>query len=955
MPSINPGSRVDRYQVVSLLGAGGMGEVYLAQDTRLGRKVALKFLPPHFTRDRERLRRFAQEAQAASALNHPNIITIYEVGKSEDIHFIATEFIEGATVRKRIAGALISTEEALEIACQICSALVAAHSAGIVHRDIKPENIMIRPDGYVKILDFGLAKLTERAEATSQLDADGAVAIPDIVTDEERVQDLTSGTVADHYETSPLATVADTAPGIVMGTAQYMSPEHARGLKVDPRTDIFTLGIVLYEMIAGRHPFYGATRRDVVAAVINSDPPPLSRYRPDVPDVLEWIVTKSLAKDREERYQSAKEMLNDLRRLQQKMRIEREVSRAQAYAPKAFGMPTILGLQQLESGQTLVPPDSGQGLTSRVSGRFKVFLTQGSQFNRVMKIVSALMLILLILVYQVWLRQPQKPSFVLMKPTRFTTTGNSIRATISSDGKYVVYAQDDLGKQSLWVRQVATTSNVEIVRAGDAFYRGLTFSPDGAFVFYVVQEGSNPIQALYQVPVLGGQPRRLVVNIDSPVAISPDGKQIAFVRRDRGKSEDVLVVAGIDGTGERVLTSRKGTDSFSLSGLAWSVDGKSPACPVVRITTGRNMNIVEFRASDGREKVWPDARWSNIGRIAWLADGGMVVTATELGSTQGQLWYLPSAFGEPLRITNDLNDYKDMSLTEDSTALVAVQSEAHVNIWLTPRADVSAARQVTSGVGQYNGVRGLSWTADERLVYVSRMSGSQDIWIMKADGTGQKHLTPEIRADVYPVAARDGRIVFVSTRSGASNIYRIDSDGGNLMQLTNGASDEFPDISPDGKWVVYTATGSSNFTLWRVPLEGGTPSQLTDRLSQWPAISPDGKWIACWYRSEPDIAWQPAILPFDGGPAVRILDVPATAAPSIPMRWMPDGSGLCYVDTENGVSNIWNQPLDGSPPQRLTSFLSDQIFWFSWSANGDQLAVSRGRITSDVVLYRDGR
>ncbi|MEP7271567.1 MAG: DPP IV N-terminal domain-containing protein, partial [Acidobacteriota bacterium] len=758
--------------------------------------------------------------------------------------------------------------------------------------------------------------------------------------------------------TSPLTTVADTAPGIVMGTAQYMSPEHARGLKVDPRTDIFTLGIVLYEMIAGRHPFHGATRRDVVTALINSDPAPLSHYRSDAPDVLEWIVTKSLAKDREERYQSAKEMLSDLRRLQQRMRIEREVSRAQAYAPKApnsYDVPSILGLQQAEPGNTMLPSESGSGATSRLSGRFKVFLTQGSQFNRVMMTVSAVLLLALVVAYLAWLRRPEPTAFSSMKPTRFTSTGNSIRATISPDGKYVVYAQADSGKQSLWVRQVATTSNVEIVRAGDVFYRGLTFSPDGAFVFYVVQEGSNPIQTLYQVPALGGQPRRVVVNIDSPAAISPDGAQLAFVRRYRGKGEDALLVARMDGSGERVVASRKGTDFFSLGGVAWSIDGKSLASPAGSNTSGRSMNVVEFRLSDGREKVWPDHRWSNIGRLAWLDNGGMVVSATEPGSTHGQLWYLPSAVTEPVRISNDLNDYRDMSMTEDSKSLVAVQYEAHVNVWIAPIADVSAARQVTSGVGQYNGVRGLSWTADQRLVYVSRMSGSQDIWVMKADGTGQKQLTtPETRADIYPVPAPDGRIVFVSTRSGASHIYRIDADGGNMTELTNGASDEFPDISPDGKWVVYTSTGSSNFTLWRVPYGGGTPAQLTDRLSQWPSISPDGKWIACWYRSDPNVAWQPAILPFDGGAPVKVLDVPATAAPSIPMRWMPDGSGLCYVDTQNGVSNIWNQPLDGSPPRRVTNFLSDQIFWFSWSPKGNQLAVSRGRITSDVVLFRDG-
>lgn len=962
MPSISPGARVDRYQIVSLLGVGGMGEVYLAQDTRLGRKVALKFLPPNFTRDPERLRRFAQEAQAASALNHPNIITIYEVGHADQVHFIATEFIEGVTLRKRMAGTQLPAEESLEIAVQICSALVAAHSAGIVHRDIKPENVMIRPDGYVKILDFGLAKLTERTETTTHLDPGSPGSASEIITDEERVQDLIEETASDHYETSPLATVADTAPGIVMGTAQYMSPEHARGLKVDPRTDIFTLGVVLYEMLAGRHPFAGGTRREVVTAVINSEPPPLAHFRNDLPDVLEWIILKALAKDREERYQTAKELLNDLRRLQQRLRIERELSRAHAFAPQRFGgIPSILGLQQpelAEPGQNLLVAETPSSGSGKVSGRFKVFLTQGSRFNQIMKVVSVLLLLGLVIAYQFWLRQPTKPPFSDMKPARFTTSGRSIRAAISPDGKYVVYAQADDGKQSLWVRQVAATTNVEIVHAAEVIYRGLTFSPDGAFVYYVVQEGSNPIQALYQVPALGGQPRKLVVDIDSPVAVSPDGTQLAFVRRFRGKGEDALLVTRVDGTEERVIARRKETDFLSLGGVAWSADGTRVACPTGSNASGRVMTLVDFRLSDGRERPWPQRHWANIGRIGWLKSGGMVVSASDPGSTFRQLWYLPSPTGEPTRISNDLNDYLDMNLTEDSKSLAAVQSEAHVNVWLTPSGDVNGAQEVTSGVGQYNGVRGLAWTRDERLVYVSRLSGSQDIWIMQADGSSPRQLTtPETRADIYPAVSPDGKsIVFVSTRNGSSNIYRIDAEGGSMVQLTSGTSDEFPDVSPDGKWVVYTATGTSNFTLWRVPIEGGTPpTRLTDRLSQWPVISPDGKWIACWYRNQPTDAWQPAIIPFDGGAPVKVFSLPTTAASSIPMRWMPDGRGLCYVDTQNGVSNIWNQPLDGSPPRRLTNFLSQQIFWFSWEPGHDRLAVSRGSITSDVVLFNEVR
>lgn len=283
------GSTLGHYQILSRLGGGGMGEIYLAEDVRLGRKVALKALPAHFTKDRERVRRFQQEARAASALNHPNIITIYEIGQIGALHFIAIEFVDGETLRQRIARAELKISEALEVATGVTAALLAAHDAGIVHRDIKPENVMLRGDGGVKVLDFGLAKLTESKE---------------IIFD--------------------ASTLFQTAQGMVMGTAPYMSPEQARGLAVDPRTDIWSLGAVLYEMLSGRQPFEGPTHMDVMAAILDREPVPLVRHRGDVPTELEWIVKKALRKDRDERYQTAKELLADLRNLNQRLEFETE-------------------------------------------------------------------------------------------------------------------------------------------------------------------------------------------------------------------------------------------------------------------------------------------------------------------------------------------------------------------------------------------------------------------------------------------------------------------------------------------------------------------------------------------------------------------------------------------------------------------------------------------------------
>jgi serine/threonine protein kinase len=292
--------KVSHYRILEKLGAGGMGEVYLAEDLKLGRKVAIKILSQEFTTNRDRLHRFEQEASAASNLNHPNILTIHEVGDDDGHHYIATEFIDGVTLRRKIAASQLDTSEILDIAVQVASALEEAHTAGIVHRDIKPDNIMVRRNGYVKVLDFGLAKLTETIDRSP---SDGEASTRVLV---------------------------HTDAGVVMGTSHYMSPEQARGKPVDARSDIWSLGVVIYEMVAGRTPFEGETSTDVIVAITQKEPPPLARFAPNVPAELEWIVMKALRKDRDERYQTVKELITDLRRLKQRLEFESELERSAA-------------------------------------------------------------------------------------------------------------------------------------------------------------------------------------------------------------------------------------------------------------------------------------------------------------------------------------------------------------------------------------------------------------------------------------------------------------------------------------------------------------------------------------------------------------------------------------------------------------------------------------------------
>src|SRR5436190_15120234 len=292
------GQALGHYTIHEQLGAGGMGEVYLAEDTRLGRKVALKLLPTFLKTEDDRLRRFQQEARAASALNHPNILTIYEIGQVDARHFIATELIEGETLRQRMVKSQISIEGALDVATQVASALAVAHHAGIAHRDIKPENIMLREDGIVKVLDFGLAKLVERKTSESEA-----------------------------------TTMLQTRQGVLMGTPHYMSPEQTRGLNVDGRTDIWSLGVLLYEMIGGRVPFAGETSSDVIVSILEREPPPLARFMPETPEVLQWIITKALRKQIDQRYQTAKELLADLQNLKHQLEFENEVKQWEGSEP----------------------------------------------------------------------------------------------------------------------------------------------------------------------------------------------------------------------------------------------------------------------------------------------------------------------------------------------------------------------------------------------------------------------------------------------------------------------------------------------------------------------------------------------------------------------------------------------------------------------------------------------
>ncbi len=934
--SIATGTSLGRYEIRSHLGAGGMGEVYLATDTTLDRVVALKILPPEIASDQQRMQRFVQEAKTASSLNHPNILTIFEIGEDDGSHFIATEFIDGKTLRQHMAGRRVKLSEALDIAAQITAALTAAHSVGIIHRDVKPENIMLRQDGYAKLLDFGLAKPTERQAS--------------LVDTEAQTQML-----------------VNTSPGMVMGTVSYMSPEQARGYQLDARTDIWSLGCVLYEMVAGRVPFSGETTSDVIVAVLDREPPLLPGSPHETPLELQRILRKALRKDKEERYQTIKDLLVDLRALKQEVDFEAKLETSVPPDFRSLGaFSTISAQNSLETERERATHTSHvpAARSTLASGQPAARLKPNERFKQwaVLALVAGFAAGITGLVY-LYLHQRAKRTPASVQPvkiTRLTTTGKSVGAAISPDGKIVAYIVNEAGQRSLWVRQVASSRNLAIVEPAAVDYFGVTISPDGNYIYYVIAQPNIPLRDLYQVSVLGGDPKKIMTDVDTPVTFSPDGKQLAFVRGEPVKGEWHLIVANADGTGEKRLHERKSPQFYEIP--AWSPDGKSIAVSVGDTSAGKEMTVIEVNAEDGTEKPLTSERWLGVGQISWLADGsGLVINATDQDSRLSQLWHLSYPEGTARRLTNDLNNYKGVGLASETGDLVTVRHDASTNIWIAPgitgtpsRAsaagvvDTSQAKQITSGAVKYNSG---AWTPDGKIVYSSDASGNYDLWIMDGDGRNQKQLTSDAGANFNPVVSPDGRYIafFSDRKDNRHSIWRMDIDGSNPKQLTNGSYDRNPTFSPDGKWVIYTSFGVSHPNLWRVSIDGGEAVKLTDKYAVAPMVSPDGKMIACYYWDQkPESQLGIALIPFEGGQPVKMLNLP-----SMMVRWTPDGRSLTYVDSRSGVSNIWSQSIDDGKPVQLTNFKSDLIFAFEWSRDWKQLAVARGIVTSDVVLFNN--
>jgi len=549
-----------------------------------------------------------------------------------------------------------------------------------------------------------------------------------------------------------------------------------------------------------------------------------------------------------------------------------------------------------------------------------------------------------------------------VKLEKLTTDGKTVSAAISPDGKQAVYSVDEGGAQSMWTKQIATSSNLQIVPPAEGVeYEGIRYTPDGNFVTFLKRDKTTSLYTLYQMSTFGGTQKRLNTDVDGPITYSPDGKQFSFIRGNHPEmGASSVVIANSDGSGERIVARRQRPDTFpwwSFPVAAWSPDGKTIACVIGGSATGSGlMDIAEVNIADGSIKPIAKKSFYEIKQIIWMPDkSGLLVMGAEKASdyfTQ-QIWYLPYPDGEPRRITTDFNNYIGMSVTADGKSLAAVQNSRISNIWIVPNADASRAVQIKAGGNNQEGTDGVYWTPDGRIVFYSKASGSDDIWIMNNDGSGVKQLTVDAGVNYDPMVTPDGRyIVFTSERMGQPNTWRMDLDGNNAKQLTFSSSDFDVTVTPDSKWVFFGSTLSGKPAIWKVSIDGGDPVQVTQRYTENAEVSRDGKLFACEIRENETASWRYAVFGIDGGEPLKVFDLPGADRG---FRWSPDGRSVNQELTTKGVTNIWSYPLDGSSPKQLTDFKNDKIFNFRWSPDGKNLVVARGTVMADVVMIRDFR
>jgi len=845
------GRDLGRYRLLARLGSGAMGDVYEALDTTLDRRVAVKILPPEVASDPQRVRRFAQEARTASALNHPHLISIFDIGQQDDVQFIAMEKIDGRTLRDVLAAGRMPLARGLELMAQIADALAAAHAAGVVHRDLKPENIMVSESGYPKVLDFGLA----RSEALVSSDA-------------------------------------PTETGVVLGTAGYMSQEQAEGLPADARSDIFSLGCILYEVVTGRRAFRGKSAIDTLHDIVHSEPAPMT----GAPAELQRIVRKALAKNPNDRYQSARDLAIDLREL----------------------------ARQLDK------PRRNTGA-----------------------IVVAAIAVVAIAVTIALLVRRHSAAPVAPRVHRLTVTGDVISAVLSPDGKYLCFVTARAEGQTIWLRQLATGQDLALAPlppASGVF--GETFTPDGSAIDYVLKSRSDTAGSLYRVSVLGGRSERLLGGIESPVSFAPDARRFTYVRGEFPHAgETALMIANADGSGARALATRRYPEMFVpifFNGPAWSPDGRLIAAVVKRNANPAEAKLIAFPVDGGADSPISDHRWMTIGQAAWLPDGSAIAAIASddpMDVARQQVWLIPWPRGPARALTNDLLGHRNISISADGKTLVTVAADVTMQVW-SVALDAASTPARTLSNGKTDGGGGIALTSDGRIAYAAYTGSGTMLRIASIDGSNAQPLTHEGVDARFPVGFSGGVAYLCSTNS-ESDLCTIGLDGqGRRVAIRN--VDPAPiAISRDGSTVAYQV----NRRLWIAKSDGSGAHALSSDLAIDESFSPSGDRIAL--ISERNGRHVVSVLDAQRGTVLWSMPTVIHGNGSC-VRWTPDGSALMLNDWSNDRANVWKVPFDGEP-SKLTMLGDMTALWFDITPDAKTIVMGRAQLRRDAVFMTEFR
>ncbi len=877
------GKTIGNFLVEKSIGSGGMGDVFLATDLRLGRKVALKMLPNTLASDPSFLKRFENEAKAAATLNHPNVATIYSVEEIDGKQVIAMEYVEGKTLDQLTPSKGLDIATFLDWFTCLSDALKHAHERGIIHRDVKPGNIIITPAGIPKILDFGLAQFDRTRYVMG--------------SDETSI----------------------TQPGQIIGTPSYMSPEQAEGKEVDHRTDIFSLGVVMYEALTGRRPFLGATQSNVVEAVIEGKFESIAKHRSAVPHVLGKMVERCLETSRRKRLQSMREIH------------------------------TIL--KDVRSAS-----DAGVSIDS-FARRFYLEATSPS-----MNWVFGAAGLVAILTFAGWyfISRPATPPFSVDRISirKISQTSNVAVASISPDGRSIAYvAYEENGDRSLWLRRVNDPNAIQIVPPQQVFFwDSPVFSSDGEYIFYLTAERGATHGTMFRVPSLGGLPRKIVERVNHLGNLSADDRTILFVRYgdpDPNRSANttdarIMSADALNGSGE--MEYRRTEGETILRDPRFSPDGRSIIHVMRELVDGVEFwSVMTHDIAEVSDRTVLRQR-GRIGEIAILHSAkGLIMNAVDEDSNRRQLFHVALTGGEITRITNDISSYMNVSVDRDGRFIVGAQRNDEGRIWIGRMDDPSSMTLMNRDT---IGHQVVDWTPDGRIVFDVHLDSRLSIWISDADGKNALQLTPSDSDNSEPRVSGDGRfIAFTSNRSGFNQVWRMNIDGGSPRLLADVPGiTQLPRFAADGRSVVFRWFNMGSPPLGKALIDGGSIEgieNLPPAVIYYWAMSPDGRSTGHSLDDRKDGRMKVVVR--SEGAAERILDI----FPSRIFKWTPGSRQIIYQERLNG-ENLTTKlfQIDPSDPVRrlLLSTEPEDLLDFSLAPDGERFAVVRSRTVSNAVM-----